>query len=634
MSERYKKLYHLPHRLYTSHAPVLIESGSLLLERRTNAMLCQLCFRNIQDKPVKSLRAVVQMLDAQGNPLGNPVDHRYLDLDLKREEDCGRGVAIVLPSLQAAAFNVRVSQVSFADGEVWTDGNSLWEALPDQFTLEDSFVSMDELNRFLRRFGQDCSFAPVETDELWFCTCGAVNPNTEGRCHRCHRRRNALLGKSTDSLSPEELEEASFHSHAEEPVNHRRRRLGLLIGSAAVLVMLVLTGLYYLPRLKDLTQKATIQKSQEVTAAVLPDPAAPSPKLSRNEKQDAYQKALTLQVKAGSSVPEEAEALYEDAAESFEALGDYEDCPERAAECRAWLEKRRESLLRADYENASGLLAQGRYAEARELFLALGDYEDSSEQAKEAVYRKALALYQFVDEHDVTGVTASLRADAGEESLVALPREELLRLGSAGLKSMEACFGGDPVRFIPSDPESEELEPLQLALADLLSPLGAYRDSEAMAAQLPEMMDRSEEFFTLCQAGQLEEARAWLEAWDKPFEDRELWAARLQRFLPFCRDWELLTGDPSLPSALLGEAEKIYSLRCSVSLTRDGAVLLLLLHEGDETGPELYADLEDESFLLHRAPFSYLVYISRGDSLCVVRLNEGIADGGVEYVRG
>ena len=71
MSERYKKLYHLEHRLYAPGAPVLIEAGSLLLDQPSNSMLCQLCIRNIQSRPIKAMRAVVQMLDSRGNPLGS-----------------------------------------------------------------------------------------------------------------------------------------------------------------------------------------------------------------------------------------------------------------------------------------------------------------------------------------------------------------------------------------------------------------------------------------------------------------------------------------------------------------------------------------------------------------------------------
>ena len=228
MSERYKKLYHLEHRLYASQAPVLIESGALLLEQRSNAMLCQLCFLNIQDRPIKSLRAQVQMLDAHGEPLGKVVDHRYLDLDLKREEECGRDSAIVLPSDRAASFTVRITQVSFADGEVWADEDAVWAELPRQLLLDQAYEDANERERFLRRFGRDSLYLPLRTEELWFCTCGAVNHNLDKRCHRCRRRRSTLLGREAAAPAPELLEETSVLDRKPKLAPLPRRKRGHL----------------------------------------------------------------------------------------------------------------------------------------------------------------------------------------------------------------------------------------------------------------------------------------------------------------------------------------------------------------------------------------------------------------------
>ena len=169
MSVRYKKLFSLGHRLYASQAPILIESGSLLQEQESGTLLCQLCFRNIQDRPVKSLRAVVRMLDAEGSLLDRPVDHRYQDLELGRDALCGMDVGVVLPSSRAVSFSAQVNQVTFDDGEVWAE-DLPWAPLPEQLALEDAFAGTEEVHRFLRRFGRDCSFAPMATEELWFCT--------------------------------------------------------------------------------------------------------------------------------------------------------------------------------------------------------------------------------------------------------------------------------------------------------------------------------------------------------------------------------------------------------------------------------------------------------------------------------
>ena len=618
MSARYKKLFSLEHRLYASHAPVLIESGALLLEPESDTLLCQLCFRCIQDRPVKAIRAVVQMLDAQGMPMGKLVEHRFQDLDLKREEVCGRDIAIVLPSSEAAAFSAKVLQVSFADGEVWAE-KAPWESLPEQYSLDDHFVSSEEVFRYRRRFGEDCAFFPVETGELWFCACGAVNANTEGRCHRCRRKRSALLGKGPELPLSEDAEEEEYRAQRFLPEKLPPRMRGLAIGAAA-LVLLGILALVLIPR----SGKAETAETQPIAAAVTEDPASA-------EQRAAYEKALALQRDAEAD-PDDY-ARYLSAAEAFEALGAYEDSADRAAQCRDQLVLLNEAALQEEYAAAQELLSQRRYSEAREAFLALGDYKDSAELADEALYQKALGLYRYVEENSVRGITASLSADSQTESLVAIPRERLLKLGQEGLHDLEELFGKDPVLFTAAEEEDSTLVPLQEALGSLLEPLGDYKDSKELAARLPELADQSDAFFDLCEAGELEAARDWLEAWEKPFEDKELWLERVNRCLAVDGTWYFLNGDPSLVPSIGGIHDKYYTIVCQVRLSTDGAVLRILLDEQNETGPELFAELDNDCFRLEDGAFAYLVQLSPGGSLGVNKAENGNIIGGAAFGR-
>ena len=623
MSARYKKPFTLEHRLYASHAPVLIESGALLLEQESDTLLCQLCFRSIQARPVKAIRAVVQLLDAQGLPLGKQVEHRYQELELQREDICGRDIAIVLPSSEAASFTARILQVSFADGEVWAEKAS-WEPLPEQYTLEDHFVSSEEVYRYQRRFGEDCVFFPLEAEELWFCTCGAVNANTEGRCHRCRRKRSALLGKGPELPAAEDAEEEEYRAQPFLPAKLPPRLRSLAIGAAA-LVLLGILALVLIPRLRGGSTKA--QESETTPAAVetSEDPGSP-------ELRAAYEKALALQRDAEADQAEVRYDLYLSAAEAFEALGSYEDSEERAAQCREQLVLRNEALLQEVYAAAQTLLTQRRYSEAREAFLALGDYEDSAEQADEALYQKALGLFRYVEENSVRGITASLSADPEKESLVAIPRERLLKLGQKGLEDLGAFFGEDPVVFTAAEEESS-LAPLPEALLSLLEPLGDYKDSKDLAAKLPELADQSDVFFDLCEAGELEEAQDWLEAWDKPFEDKELWLERVNRYLPLNGTWDFLNGDPSLVPSIAGIHDKCYSIRCQVSLSAEGAVLRIFLEEGEEAGPELFAEPDNDCFRLEDDLITYLVQLNPSGSLSVNKAEEGNIIGGAAFGR-
>lgn len=74
---------------------------------------------------------------------------------------------------------------------------------------------------------------------------------------------------------------------------------------------------------------------------------------------------------------------YEEAAEKFTELGDYENSNDMAKACR--------------YETAKALLDAGDYDGARKAFEELGDYENSTDYMKECDYNKANALFDAGD---------------------------------------------------------------------------------------------------------------------------------------------------------------------------------------------------------------------------------------------
>jgi hypothetical protein len=610
MSDRYKKLYDLEHRLYASGAPVLIESGALLLDQNADNLLCQLCIRNIQSRPLKSLRAVVQMLDAEGAPLGKPVDHRYLALDLRREESLGREEAIVLPSRDARSFRVRLSQVTYADGEIWTDEDLSWEEVEEPLSLEEYLGGEELADAFRRRYGNDCRYAVLQAKELWFCTCGAANPQEENRCHACRRRRSALPQTGLGAVREEPSRWiAGLNSRKKAEGRGRVAWRKILPWGAGILALGALAAILLWPGQPD--RPGTEDSQETETAAPAEDPEAAA-------LAEAYLAAARLQ-DAGD---------YAAAADAFAALGGYKDSAALAEQARARAEQAERA---ARYAQAKTLLDEGSYLEARELFLALGDYEDSETLAREALYRKAVALYGFIETHKVKGITARLSDRADTDSLFSLSREKALEMGSQGLSELQDACGKDRISFVKPEDDAAELLPLEEAVAELFIRLGDYRDSAERAAALPEMMDRSDEFFALCAEGDLEGAREWLNAYTGDFEDRELWLQRIELYLPYCRSWTLFIGDPSLIPLIVDQPGPCYNLRSVVLLGRESATLRLLLGQEEIPGPELEAKLDETRFLLHVGKTTYLAEISAVGRFSVIKLNDAGTQGGVEY---
>lgn len=63
MEDRFRSLYKLKQELYTEDAPLIIEKGSLLQDMQTNALVIQLKFHSISQKPFKALKIRINTYD-------------------------------------------------------------------------------------------------------------------------------------------------------------------------------------------------------------------------------------------------------------------------------------------------------------------------------------------------------------------------------------------------------------------------------------------------------------------------------------------------------------------------------------------------------------------------------------------
>ena len=135
MSERYIRVFSLPNNLYVQGAPVLIAAGALLKDTQTGNIIAQLKLRNIGIKHIVYVKVSVVTLDSVKRPLGDRVDFDYLDIHVSRGQEFGQKTPIYLPNPVTRAYTVRVTEVAFEDGTVWSDTESSWEHLPDQELL-------------------------------------------------------------------------------------------------------------------------------------------------------------------------------------------------------------------------------------------------------------------------------------------------------------------------------------------------------------------------------------------------------------------------------------------------------------------------------------------------------------------
>lgn len=252
MSERYLKLFSLEENLYIPGSPVLIAAGALLKDTQTGRILGQLKLQNISDQPIQAATVELVPLDTVGNPLGAPVSHQYLDLDAARDAYWGSKDPIVFSDPATRAYTVSVKEVVFSDNSIWTAPSAAWKPLPKRVSLFDQLHDDDFVEQYKRHFGSDCAFICHPEEDLWYCSCGALNHQNEAACHHCNRKFDSLYHLDT-SILQKELDErmkenAVQKAKQQKQLQERARRLkkalcGVLIVAVVVVVAVLAKSL-------------------------------------------------------------------------------------------------------------------------------------------------------------------------------------------------------------------------------------------------------------------------------------------------------------------------------------------------------------------------------------------------------
>lgn len=348
MAERYNKLYTLPGNLYAAGSPVLICAGALLKDNQSGNVLAQLKFRNICDVGITALKVLVIGYDMSGEEVCR-VEHQYLDLKVQRNGVFGAKEAIPLPERSVRSYDVHVLAAFFSDGSRYFAEEQLWESIPEQQHLGSRLYDLELIRQYKLDTSDKSELVPLEYKDLWLCACGELNTDEEERCNRCNQALedlkyylnvDILLEEKNDRLRDEAKLAAERESSREHSARIIKRVLMVVLP-----LLIIAAGVWFF--------------------------------MSRSQQKEAeYEMAAVLF---------EAEK-YEEAAQAFEALGEYRDAVSRAKHARSIIAEA------GTYERALKFLENGRWDDAYNAFYSMGDYEDAQELAQEALYLKAVEL--------------------------------------------------------------------------------------------------------------------------------------------------------------------------------------------------------------------------------------------------
>lgn len=587
MAERFTRLYELPGGLYAPGAPVLIRAGALLRDTISKNVIAQVKLYNLDARTIRSATLALVLWDAEGNSLGEEIRRSFANLRAGQDAEFGQRTALVLPYREASSFSVWVAEVVFADGTRWEDSGEIWEAVARPVSLKDAYGSEEMAAQFRIRYGTDCRYAPHEDRWLWQCTCGTVNRENEKSCHRCHRVRRAQLNVNEDSLRGEcaqRLEEEKLQAEeeldalTEEKTRKKRLIRGFAIG---VPLLALIAVIYFGPRLLDRIVPLPVA-TPTPTFTIPSPPPTPVP----------------------SPTPTPAPTL----------------SPEEQRE--------------ADYAQAVALLEAGSYSASRATFLKLDSFKASEQLAQEAVYRKAVALYDFIKQYDERDIYALLSMEPGGANRFSLSTEKALALGSTVVDELRVTCGKDIVDVTMADTPSAGLKPLASCAKELLALLGDYKDSASYLSSLQDLTDYTKDFYMLCKAGDIYGAYDWLQNYAGEFAGREHWLQLLDLYKPFCSNWGLYAGDITLMPLTVGHQFPCTRFNSRVMISGDYATLRLLIREGEsEYNVDLTADTGSTSFSCAVGNAYYGAAINNVDHMAYMKFADGQMVSSCEYMR-
>lgn len=419
MEARYEKVFSLPGRLCAVGAPVEVLSGILLLDHQSQKLMAQLKFKSLARQTINSLTVLLTPLDAEGNPIGKLIRHQYVGPWEAENEAFGDKVAIVMPG--AAAFQLCVTEVVFADETVWSGVDSVWEVNPQQ-SSQPKQKKMTIREKAAAKSKVEAEISPEEK-------LRKAEEAAQKKAARANKRKKTLkiscvlgvvivgcalgallvtkiviplkrYGEAEQLLADGQYNEAiemfrqleDFKDSEERVVEAGRLKTEAENEQRYTAAMEQLDAGNYSEAMELFGEIDWYKDSQQAITyadAMLSMndgkyTAAEAAFSGLEDFRDSAEMLLEIEYRRAVDLLENEN--YDEAAAKFEKLGDYKDAADK--------------LKETNYSYGCAVLADEDYLQASEIFEALGDYQDSSEKYQEAkdayndeVYTAAVDLW-------------------------------------------------------------------------------------------------------------------------------------------------------------------------------------------------------------------------------------------------
>lgn len=357
MEDRFRNLYQLKQELYTEDAPLIIEKGSLLQDMQTNAIVIQLKFHSISQKPFKALKIRINTYDVSHILLPDVVGYQYLDMNITAGEKFGSNKAILLKNSVVRSFEIQEYSVVYSDNTVETV-HSPFKMLPLSKTLKQEFANKELENQYRIETVGQAMYVPIRYGKLWKCTCGEWNK--DNICSGCKAEEEIVFKRFNIELLTEHMEKRLAERKI---IREREAKLAAEEKKRLEEVRKVELAKKQKQTKIGLCAAAIIAVVLIFTYKIYPDFIAPAMSYNHAKKMLSEKK-------------------YDDAVAEFEKLGSYKDAEDM--------------VLQTKYNYAKQLVSNKKYDDAISIFEELGNYKDSKKMIAQA---KSEWIYRPVDEY-------------------------------------------------------------------------------------------------------------------------------------------------------------------------------------------------------------------------------------------
>lgn len=238
MSQRYTELFNGPKNLYLKGSPIIISAHVLLKDNEKNKVLAQIKFQNISDKKIIAIKILIKCQDVKGNDIEDDIEYTYLDLGFSRGEYSGDRIPVYLKNESSRFYTITIKEVVFEDKTSWISNKSpdKWIEIPPNQSINNILTNNKLLNLYSSKLKIKPLIRPSEFEDLWFCTCGCINHDSEETCYQCKNKKDDIFTYANEAkLEPEYVK-----------IHEANKSKTKKVFIPLVLSLIILVGIYFI----------------------------------------------------------------------------------------------------------------------------------------------------------------------------------------------------------------------------------------------------------------------------------------------------------------------------------------------------------------------------------------------------